>query len=221
MVTFLVAGCGQGGTKSESSSKKTDVTSTSQKTSTSSKTSTSNNTPSRTSASAPRTSSKSSSSVAPAHTTHTWSTEWDYNETQHWHSCTGCDAKNSTAGHTLGDAQTVNLGEYLNNDLYQHSTVKLQKCSVCGYEKILDGDVLPRLNFQCDTASDVSFATSASASDQGVRPEVSGKLTLDNCGDSYKFSNVEATMKVRGIKLLVSQRKVSELNLRKLKIFLV
>ena len=198
MVTFLVAGCGQGGTKSETSSKKPDVTSTSQKTSTSSKTSTSNNIPSRTSTSAPRTSSKSSSSVAPAHTTHTWSTEWDYNETQHWHSCTGCDAKNSTAGHTLGDVQTVNLGEYLNNDLYQHSTVKLQKCSVCGYEKILDGDVLPRLNFQCDTASDVSFATSASASDQGVRPEVSGKLTLDNCGDSYKFSNVEATIKVRG-----------------------
>ena len=40
---------------------------------------------------------------AAAHT-HTWETDWSKDEMQHWHKCTGCDAKKDVANHSGGTA---------------------------------------------------------------------------------------------------------------------
>ena len=53
---------------------------------------------------------------------------------------------------------------------------------------------VPILKF---TATDISFATTATKSDL-TRPKVSGKFSLSNCDSKYAFTNVEGTMKVRG-----------------------
>ena len=189
MISFLAIGCSQGGASSANNNSK----SSNQKTSSSSQKTSSNN---QKSSSASKSSAKSSSSST--NHVHDWDTEWSYDETTHFHRCKGCDSKKDITAHTgANEWQTVNLGTYLNDSAYRHSTVKIKACSDCGYNKIDDADILPRLNFTCDP-SQVDFAVNASSTDQGQRPEVSGTFTLDNVGTDFAFADVEGTMKVRG-----------------------
>lgn len=72
--------------------------------------------------------------TAPGHT-HKWSAAWSYNETHHWHDCTGsgiCDADNSTAGkaydeHAFRRWRTVRAATSTTTGLKERS------CTVCGY----------------------------------------------------------------------------------------
>ena len=49
---------------------------------------------------------------AAAHT-HTWETDWSKDEMQHWHKCTGCDAKKDVANHSGGTATCTAQAECL------------------------------------------------------------------------------------------------------------
>lgn len=57
------------------------------------------------------------SACGPEHT-HSWSDEWFFDETSHWHECSGCDEKGDFAEHSMQNGE----------------------CTVCGYE---DGDTPP------------------------------------------------------------------------------
>ncbi len=56
---------------------------------------------------------------------------------------------------------------------------------------------VPEIRFTSNNASEIDFATKATKSDLS-RPEVSGKFTVTNCPDSFKKTDLEGTMKVRG-----------------------
>ena len=183
MTLFMVVGCGA--THTDSSAQESSDEPSSQKSSDKSSDKPSSNVDS------------SSSSQGGSHV-HTWSTEWSYDDTTHFHACTGCDAKKDITAHTNSDWQTVNLGTYLNDTRYKHSTVKMKACADCGYNKLDDVDVFPRLYFNFDKNDpNANFATVATSMDTD-RPKVTGTLTLDNCASEYAFSNVSAEMKVRG-----------------------
>lgn len=70
----------------------------------------------------------------PSHT-HKWSIAWSYNETHHWHDCTGsgtCDADNSTASkaydeHNFRRWRTIRYATSTTTGLKERS------CTVCGY----------------------------------------------------------------------------------------
>ena len=146
-------------------------------------------------------SSKESSSIAPSssETMHIWSEEWTYDETSHWHACRipGCNEKKDVTKHAFGQAIATNLGTYLKDDRYKHSTIHMKTCT-CGYEVMEDADILPRLYFNYDKNDpNANFATIATSKDID-RPTVSGTLTLNNCASDYAFSGVSAEMKVRG-----------------------
>ena len=129
---------------------------------------------------------------------HEWSEEWYYDETTHYHKCKTCDAKSGIEAHATGDWQSVNLGEYLHDTRYKHSTVKMKACSKCGYNQLQDADIFPRLYFNYNANDpDADFATQATSMDID-RPELLGTYTLDNCASEYAFENVEGEMKVRG-----------------------
>ena len=190
MTLFMVVGCGA--THTDSSVPESKDNSSSQKTSdkpSSSKTNSSNG--------------KTSSSISPSSQNgshvHTWATEWSYDDNTHFHKCTGCDAKKDITAHVgATEWQTVNLGEYLNDERYKHSTVKMKACSECGYNKLDDVDVFPRLYFNYDPKdANADFATKATSMDTD-RPSVVGTYTLDNCGSQYAFEGVTGEMKVRG-----------------------
>ena len=194
MISLLAVGCSQGGASSVASKSSNPNNS---KSSSQQQQTTSSNAGGRTSSNQ-RTSSSSINSNSGAHV-HNWDTEWSYDDTTHYHVCKECGAKKDITAHKVSaDWQTVNLGEYLNDTRYRHSTVKIKACSDCGYNQQQDTDVLPRLYFQSDDPSAISFAVTASSTDQGQRPEVSGKLTLNNCAEKYQFTDVVAGMKVRG-----------------------
>ena len=197
MISLLAIGCSQGQSSNVSSVQGSSKDSSEQKTSSSNTKSSSRQ--SKTSSNGGKSSSSSKVNSSSGVHVHEWATEWSSDDSGHFHVCKTCGAKKDNAAHTGMDQwQTVNLGEHLNDARYQHSTVKVKTCSVCKYDKVDDVDILPRLYFQSDNPSDISFAVTASSTDQGQRPEVSGKLTLNNCGEQYQFSNVEAGMKVRG-----------------------
>lgn len=60
---------------------------------------------------------------------HNWSTEWTYDEEEHYHICKECDAKNDVEKHTYG-AWTVTKPATADSD-----GVKTRACTVCGYEQ--------------------------------------------------------------------------------------
>ena len=142
-------------------------------------------------------SSKSSSKTSSSTHTHDWATEWSYDGNNHWHACSGCNEKNGSVAHTFGAAQKVNLGERLGDSRYQHSTITVKTCSVCNYEQQQDEDILPRVYFQSDVASEIDFATKATSTDID-RPTVTGKLTINNCDSAYQVTNEVCEIKVRG-----------------------
>ena len=149
MTLFMVVGCGA--TRPSESASDSSEEPTSQKSSDKSSSD-------KSSSSSGKSSSSSSSSGNSSHA-HTWSTEWSYDENSHYHKCTQCDAKNDVTPHTLGSSQTVNLGAHLNDTRYKHSTVKIKSCT-CGYDKIEDGDVFPRLYFNFESTYNGIFKQS-------------------------------------------------------------
>lgn len=129
---------------------------------------------------------------------HDWDTEWSYDDNNHFHVCKTCGEKKDVTAHTSGDYESVNLGEYLKDQRYKHSTVKMKKCNDCGYNKMQDADIFPRLYFNFDASDpDADFATKATSMDID-RPQLLGTYTLNNCASEYAFENVEGEMKVRG-----------------------
>ena len=129
---------------------------------------------------------------------HEWEEEWSYDNAAHYKVCKTCGEKGERSAHVLGDSQTVNLGEYLKDQRYKHSTITMEKCTTCAYDKVKDADVFPRLYFNFDKNDpDADFATKATSMDID-RPELLGTYTLDNCASEYAFENVEGEMKVRG-----------------------
>ena len=129
---------------------------------------------------------------------HDWNEEWSYDDNSHFHTCKTCNEKKDVTPHTSSDYQDVNLGEYLKDQRYKHSTVKMKACNECGYNKLQDADIFPRLYFNFDASDpNADFATKATSMDID-RPELTGTYTLDNCASQYAFENVEGGMKVRG-----------------------
>ena len=130
--------------------------------------------------------------------THSWKTDWEKDENNHWHACEGCSEKNDNAAHDWNEWQTVNLGELLNNERYNLNNVKTRTCKVCGYEQLdKDQKVLPEIRFTFDkTDANANFATVATSQDK-TRPTVSGKISITNAGD-MNITDKVATMKVRG-----------------------
>ena len=149
--------------------------------------------------------SRSSSSAAGAHV-HAWSTDWAYDETLHWHTCSGCNEKGAPANHTYGEWQTVNLGERLNDPNYSQYTVKFKECSVCHYLSMDTAhSVFPEIRFNYEAtdsdgnAQQMNFATIAKSTDKD-RPTVEGKISITNAGsyNTEEGKELLATMKVRG-----------------------
>ena len=195
-VTFMAISCSGAPSDVSSTAKSKDDSSSQQQQDTSSAQKSSSSS-TKSSSSAKSSSSSKSSSSAGAHV-HTWSTDWYYDETGHFHKCTGCDAKKDITGHTLSDWQTLNLGDHLQDSRYKHSTVKLKTCSGCGYEKMDDINVFPVVHFNFDKNDpNADFATVATSMDVD-RPVVNGTLTIDNCAAEYQVTDAVCEMKVRG-----------------------
>ena len=178
-IPFLVAGCNLGGNTIGSSSSKDSGSSSS---------------------------SSSSSSTAPHE--HVWSNDWESNETNHWHACSGCSEKKDDAAHTFGDAVTANLGTLLEDERFNLSTIKYQECSVCHYRKVdADQSMLPEIYFNFESTytdkngnviqQETDFATKARSTDK-TRPTVQGKIQIKNAGAYNTSKDLDAGMKVRG-----------------------
>ena len=141
-------------------------------------------------------SSKTNSSVV---ADHRWSTNWTYDQTNHWHSCrdTDCDEKGDVAPHDFNDWQTVDASSLKGEDQYKYAKAQIKKCQTCGYYELKGENILPELRFVSDNPDEISFATIAKKTDLD-RPEVSGKFTLTNCDSKYQLNDKMGTMKVRG-----------------------
>ena len=130
-------------------------------------------------------SSSSSSSSSTPHT-HEWETVWTYDNTQHWHPCSGCSEKSAAANHFLSEWKTVNLGEYVENDnpAFALSTIKIRECSVCDYYELDSTQaILPEIRFTFDkTDPNANFATVAKSTDV-TRPTVAGTISIANAGE--------------------------------------
>ena len=153
---------------------------------------------------------------------HEWSADWEYNETNHWKTCSGCNEKGENAAHTLGEAQTANLGTLIEDSRFNLSTVKYQECTVCGYRKI-DGtqSMLPELKFEFTdkdskgNSQPVDFATSARSTDT-TRPKVEGTLKITNAGDfNVEEGYAKTKFKVRGNQTAGFDKKGFQINLDK------
>ena len=183
-IAILIAGCGRVPSSSESKSNSEDTSATPSKTSSTS-------------------SDKTSSSSTPSSTStvheHVWSDSYTYDETGHWRKCrySTCDAITDYEVHTLGEPQAVSPSTLNGNDKYAYSNPTTQKCTKCQYYKLDGTNILPEVRFTSNVASQISFATTAKKDDI-TRPEVAGKLTITNCDDDYKITDVAVGMKVRG-----------------------
>jgi len=147
---------------------------------------------------------RTSSSLIPH--THNWAAEWSYDETNHWHACSGCNQKNDNAAHTYGEWQIENLGTKLNDTNYNKYTVKYKECSTCHYVLMDETySVLPEIRFNFEAtdsdgnAQQMNFATIARSTDKD-RPTVEGKISITNAGsyNTEEGKELLATMKVRG-----------------------
>ena len=147
-------------------------------------------------------SSKSSSSTETVHQ-HTWSTTWSYDETTHWHACTGkgCDGKKDIAAHTWGNYVEISPSALSGADRYAYSNPKVKKCRDCDAfdsNSLTGTNILPEVRFTFDKNDpDADFATKAKKDDV-TRPEVMGKITITNCDSKYQIKDADAGMKVRG-----------------------
>ena len=128
---------------------------------------------------------------------HQWSDTWEYDNNNHWQTCSGCNEKNGNAAHTMGQFQDVDLGTLLNNPKYQYTTVNARKCSVCDYFEVGQKDsVLPEVRITFDPNDpNADFATKAKSTDID-RPELDATFNITNC--SKRLIDQTGTIKVRG-----------------------
>ena len=178
MMPILVAGCSLNPAVSSSSSSKSGGKS---------------STPSSTKSSQPG---SSSSSLIPHE--HQWESVWSYDDTNHWHACSGCNEKKDSAAHTMGQWQdNVDLGTLLGDTKYQYTTVKARKCESCNYFEVQQKDsVLPEVRITYDaTDPHANFATVAKSTDI-ERPELECTVNITNC--SNRLIDQTGTIKVRG-----------------------
>lgn len=141
---------------------------------------------------------QSSSSLVPHE--HQWSTAWEYDNTNHWHTCSGCNEKSGSAAHTMGEFQDVDLGTLLNNPIYKFTTVNARKCSVCDYFEVNQKDsVLPEVRISYDPNDpNANFATVAKSTDTN-RPSLAATVSITNCPASVAVSEKTVEkLKVRG-----------------------
>ena len=152
-------------------------------------------------------SSSSSSSSSTPHV-HEWEAGWTYDNTNHWHACSGCSEKSGSAAHTFGEWKTSNLGEYVKSDnpAFALSTIKIRECSICDYYELDSTQaILPEIRFNFEATNSkgeaqvTDFMTRAKSTDT-TRPTVEGKITIANAGDynTAQGEELAATMKVRG-----------------------
>ena len=150
-----------------------------------------------------KSSSDGSTSSTPAGHVHTWSTEWSYDETLHWHACTGkgCDAKKDVSAHTWGNYVEISPSALSGAARYAYSNPKVKKCRDCdAFDKnSLSGtNILPEVRFTFDKNDpNADFATKATKNDLS-RPEVAGKIIITNCDSKFEIKDADAGMKVRG-----------------------
>ena len=136
-----------------------------------------------------------STSSQQAHT-HTWSTDYAYDDTNHWHYCIDCGAKSGIEPHQAGEVGYLNP---VNDGLTKYPNPKKgSMCSTCGQFKPDGNDILPQIRFTFDPNDpDADFMTKATKSDL-FRPTVNGTLSVTNCASQYEKSNLNCGMKVRG-----------------------
>jgi hypothetical protein len=118
MIAFMAVGCTRPVSPSSEESQKSNPDQTSQKSS-----------EEKPSSENPVSSSEAGTSIPAGHV-HDWDTEWSYDDTTHFHLCKTCGGKKDITAHTTSDYQSVNLGEYLHDTRYKHSTVKMKACAV-------------------------------------------------------------------------------------------
>ena len=120
---------------------------------------------------------------------------WLYDENSHWHG--SGDNITDLAAHDFGDWEDVSPSSLKGAEQYAFVKSKKKTCKTCGYYILEGTNILPEIHFTSDVASEISFATTAKKDDID-RPEVSGKISITNCPDSFKKEDFPATMKVRG-----------------------
>ena len=98
LLLFLVAGCGNNSSSTKPSTTTTTTTTTSTTT---------------------------TSSTDTGHT-HSWSTTYEHDETNHWQTCSGCDETNNLGAHTYTETITTPATHLADG-------VKTYTCNVCGY----------------------------------------------------------------------------------------
>ncbi len=84
--------------------------------------------------------------------THAFGTEWQHDETGHWHGCS-CGAKQDEAAHTFGDWTVTK--EATEREAGQ----KVHRCTVCGYEETVE---IPALSADPNAPVDPSAPTKPS-----------------------------------------------------------
>ena len=193
-VAFMAISCSGAPADDSSVAKSKDDSSSQQQQDTSSSTQKSSSSGQRSSSS-----SKSSSSAA-AHV-HTWSTDWYYDETGHFHKCTGCDAKKDITGHvysTENEWESYDPTAIPGETSTRSTSIKRKKCQECDYFKVQENTTLPELRVTFDPNDpNANFATVATKSDIS-RPKVNSKFTLTNCDEKFQFTDAGGTIKVRG-----------------------
>ena len=151
---------------------------------------------SRSSSSSPVRPSSSSSSSSSTHE-HVWSTEWSYDDNNHWHACTICGQVKDSTAHELVDWESTSTSTLNAAEPYKAANARIKGCKHCNYH-IFDGDLLPQVKFDFNPNDpDADFATKATKNDLS-RPKVSGKISVTNCDAKYQITEATATMKVRG-----------------------
>ena len=142
----------------------------------------------------------SSSSQASVHV-HTWSDEWVYDGTSHWHPCTDptCTAKNGIASHVLSaEAEAYDPTAIPGETSTRSTSIKAKKCETCGFRSVQANASLPELRFTFDpNDANANFATVATKGDLS-RPKVNGTYSMSNCDEEFQFTGATGYMKVRG-----------------------
>ena len=132
--------------------------------------------------------------------THSWGEAWEYDSSKHWHNCSGCKEKNSSAAHTFGEYQDIDLGTLLNNPKYKYTVVRTRKCSVCDYLEYdqSKASILPEFRVTFDSKDPhANFATVAKSTDVN-RPKVNANFSITNVESASAVTNKPGTIKVRG-----------------------
>ena len=140
--------------------------------------------------------------ITPAlgHVTHTSSEEWLSDETNHWHTCTGCSQKLDISEHTYGE-WSVTIQPQVGV-----AGKKERECSICGYKEIAPVDALKEQITVNVEGGNVNGGTSITVDKDGTvtvvanpAPEgktfkgwsIDGGQTIVSEDETYSFSATE------------------------------